>query len=108
MSCGDTLHEERLALGLRFLNYINGFVGCVELITVKTPQKYMNVEVGQEALLKCTFETSEASTDDLQFVWDFAASGTANATQVPINTSILTYVGCTHIALISFKSITLA
>lgn len=79
-------------IGFVLLNYTNGFEGCAEMITVKVPRKHMNVELGQDALLECTFETNEESTDGLNIAWDFAASGRSNSTQVPINTSVLMLV----------------
>lgn len=77
-----------LGIGFALLNYTNGFVGCAELIVVKTPQKHVIVDLGQDALLQCTFETTEESTDTLTFTWDFVATGTNNSIQVPTDTSI--------------------
>ncbi|KAK5859032.1 hypothetical protein PBY51_003128 [Eleginops maclovinus] len=48
-------------------------IGCVELITVSTPHKYVNVTTGQNVVLPCTFVTS-ADTKNLNIQWDFVPS----------------------------------
>ncbi|XP_059207569.1 V-set and immunoglobulin domain-containing protein 1-like [Centropristis striata] len=50
-------------------------IGCVELITVKTPHKYVNVTTGASVLLQCTFVTTEQTTG-LTIQWDFVSSMT--------------------------------
>lgn len=95
-----------LAIGFALLNCTNRFVGCAELITVKTPKKHMDVKLGENALLECTFETTVDSTSKLSFNWDFAASTSIAPNQVHTHTytSILTYGGSTSIALIALIS----
>ncbi|XP_076607337.1 V-set and immunoglobulin domain-containing protein 1-like [Chaetodon auriga] len=57
-------------------------IGCVELITVKTPQKYVNVTVGGTVLLQCTFVTTEQTTSSLTVQWDFVSSSSMKPQQV--------------------------
>ncbi|XP_041808391.1 V-set and immunoglobulin domain-containing protein 1-like [Chelmon rostratus] len=65
---------------LRLLVLIS-IIGCVELITVRTPQKYINVTVGGSVLLQCTFETT-AQTTNLNIQWDFVSSSSMTSQQV--------------------------
>lgn len=74
--------------GFVLLNHANGFVGYAELITVKTPRKRMDVELGENALLECTFETTEADTKRLTIFWEFAPSNKIESDQVPPQTII--------------------
>ncbi|KAJ8382937.1 hypothetical protein SKAU_G00037150 [Synaphobranchus kaupii] len=46
------------------------FMGCTNLMTVKTPQKFVNVSSGRSAFLECTFTTS-APTNNLNIQWSF-------------------------------------
>lgn len=57
------------------------FEGCVELITVSTPEKYINVTVGGSALLQCSFATT-AQTTNLIIQWDFVSSSSMTPQQV--------------------------
>ncbi|KAF3841345.1 hypothetical protein F7725_007207 [Dissostichus mawsoni] len=52
-------------------------IGCVELIKVSTPHKYVNVTKGGDVLLPCTFVTSEPDTKNLNIQWDFVATSSA-------------------------------
>lgn len=61
------------------------FLGCVELITVTTPKKYVNVTVGESILLQCMYESTEASTSGLTIQWDFVSSSSTNQVQVDIH-----------------------
>ncbi|XP_010773454.1 V-set and immunoglobulin domain-containing protein 1-like isoform X2 [Notothenia coriiceps] len=51
-------------------------IGCVELIKVSTPHKYVNVTRGTDVLLPCTFVTSAPDTN-LNIQWDFVATSSA-------------------------------
>lgn len=75
-----------LAIGFPLLDCTNRFVGCAELITVKTPKKHMDVKLGENALLECTFETNQDTTSRLSFSWDFAASTSISPKQVHTHT----------------------
>lgn len=77
-----------LAIGFPLLDCTNRFVGCAELITVGTPKKHMDVKLGENALLECTFETSEDTTSKLSFSWDFAASTSIASNQVHTHTHL--------------------
>ncbi|KAI3373511.1 hypothetical protein L3Q82_022107 [Scortum barcoo] len=57
------------------------FVGCVELITVSTPQKYVNVTRGGSVLLQCMFVTIDQTTG-LTIQWDFVSSSAMSPQQV--------------------------
>ncbi|KAF7661573.1 hypothetical protein LDENG_00258660 [Lucifuga dentata] len=57
-------------------------MGCGELITVTTPQKFVTVTVGGTALLQCNFVTSQDTTTSLTIQWNFASSSMAAAQQV--------------------------
>ncbi|KAJ0061843.1 hypothetical protein NL108_012498 [Boleophthalmus pectinirostris] len=46
--------------------------GCVELITVTTPHKFVNVTTGGTVLLQCTFVTSQP-TNGLTIQWDMVS-----------------------------------
>ncbi|XP_034082442.1 LOW QUALITY PROTEIN: V-set and immunoglobulin domain-containing protein 1-like [Gymnodraco acuticeps] len=52
-------------------------IGCVELIKVSTPHKYVNVTRGTDVLLPCTFVTSAPDTKKLNIQWDFVATSSA-------------------------------
>ncbi|XP_029923973.1 V-set and immunoglobulin domain-containing protein 1-like [Myripristis murdjan] len=56
-------------------------MGCVELITVKTPQKYVNVTVGGNVLLQCTFSTIPETTG-LTIQWDFVSTSSSTPQQL--------------------------
>ncbi|XP_068457401.1 V-set and immunoglobulin domain-containing protein 1-like [Clinocottus analis] len=49
-------------------------LGCVELISVTTPHKHVNVTKGAGALLQCVFQSTEQSTAALTVQWDFAST----------------------------------
>ncbi|XP_070839719.1 V-set and immunoglobulin domain-containing protein 1-like [Chaetodon trifascialis] len=57
-------------------------IGCVELITVSTPHKYINVTVGGSVFLQCTFVTTEQTTTSLTVQWDFVSSSSMKPQQV--------------------------
>ncbi|KAM7397706.1 hypothetical protein PAMA_005837 [Pampus argenteus] len=65
---------------LRLLVLI-GIIGCVELITVTTPQKYINVTTGESVQLQCNFVTTEATTR-LTIQWDFVSSSSLYPQQI--------------------------
>lgn len=56
-------------------------IGCVKLITVTTPQKHVNVTVGESILLQCSFATS-AETTGLIIQWDFVSSSSMTPQQL--------------------------
>lgn len=56
-------------------------IGYVQLITVTSPQKYVNVTVGGSVNLDCYFQTSEPTTS-LTIQWDFVSSSSMTAQQV--------------------------
>nr|XP_046267317.1 V-set and immunoglobulin domain-containing protein 1-like [Scatophagus argus] len=56
-------------------------IGCVELITVTTPLKYVNTTVGGSLLLQCMFDTTEKTTS-LTIQWDFVSSSSMTPQQV--------------------------
>ncbi|XP_044078645.1 V-set and immunoglobulin domain-containing protein 1-like isoform X1 [Siniperca chuatsi] len=56
-------------------------IGCVELITVTTPQKYVNVTRGGSVLLQCMFVTTE-QTNGLTIQWDFISPSSMRPQQV--------------------------
>ncbi|XP_035480543.2 V-set and immunoglobulin domain-containing protein 1 [Scophthalmus maximus] len=47
--------------------------GWVEMITVTTPQKFINVTMGESALLQCVFATTP-ETSSLTIQWDFISA----------------------------------
>ncbi|XP_008294153.1 V-set and immunoglobulin domain-containing protein 1-like [Stegastes partitus] len=57
-------------------------IGCVELITVTTSQKYVNVLKGQSAMLQCSFVSTEAATTSLTIQWDVVTSSSMTPQQV--------------------------
>uniref|UniRef100_A0A3Q1FVD0 V-set and immunoglobulin domain-containing protein 1 n=1 Tax=Acanthochromis polyacanthus TaxID=80966 RepID=A0A3Q1FVD0_9TELE len=57
-------------------------IGCAELITVTTSQKYVNVTSGQSALLQCSFVSTEATTTGLSIQWDFVSSSAVTPQQI--------------------------
>lgn len=57
------------------------FAGCVELITVSTPQKKVNVTVGGSVLLQCMFDTISETTG-LTIQWDFDSLSSITPQQV--------------------------
>lgn len=63
------------------LTVLLSLMGCVELITVKTPQKNVNVTVGGTVLLQCTFVTIQETTS-LNIQWEFVSSATMKTQQV--------------------------
>ncbi|XP_070700028.1 V-set and immunoglobulin domain-containing protein 1-like isoform X2 [Pempheris klunzingeri] len=65
---------------LRLLVLIS-IIGCAELITVSTPQKYVNVTLGGSVLLQCTFLTKDETTS-LTVQWDFVSSSSMAPQQV--------------------------
>uniref|UniRef100_A0A8C5HXX2 V-set and immunoglobulin domain-containing protein 1 n=1 Tax=Gouania willdenowi TaxID=441366 RepID=A0A8C5HXX2_GOUWI len=60
--------------GRSFLLYFLFFTGLVELITVTTPQKYVNVTKGGNVLLQCMFVSTEEETSSLTIQWEFDSS----------------------------------
>ncbi|XP_051257175.1 V-set and immunoglobulin domain-containing protein 1-like [Dicentrarchus labrax] len=56
-------------------------IGCVELITVSTPQKYVNVTLGGSVQLQCMFQTSQPTTG-LTIQWDFYSKSSITPQQV--------------------------
>ncbi|XP_068585577.1 V-set and immunoglobulin domain-containing protein 1-like [Cebidichthys violaceus] len=65
---------------LRLLVLIS-ITGCVELISVRTPQKHVNVTMGESALLQCMFVSTEETTA-LTIQWDFVSPSTMTPQQV--------------------------
>uniref|UniRef100_A0A8C5HY34 V-set and immunoglobulin domain-containing protein 1 n=1 Tax=Gouania willdenowi TaxID=441366 RepID=A0A8C5HY34_GOUWI len=63
-----------LAFRISFLLYFLFFTGLVELITVTTPQKYVNVTKGGNVLLQCMFVSTEEETSSLTIQWEFDSS----------------------------------
>lgn len=61
------------------------FVGFVELITVKTPQKYVNVTMGESVFLQCMFVTTDQTTS-LTIQWDFVSTSSMVPQQVDTHT----------------------
>ncbi|KAK7915840.1 hypothetical protein WMY93_011601 [Mugilogobius chulae] len=57
------------------------FFGCVELITVTTPQKFVNVTTGGKVLLQCTFLTGQ-QTDALTIQWDMVSKNSMTPQQL--------------------------
>uniref|UniRef100_A0A3Q3JNQ2 V-set and immunoglobulin domain-containing protein 1 n=1 Tax=Monopterus albus TaxID=43700 RepID=A0A3Q3JNQ2_MONAL len=55
--------------------------GCVELITVTTPQKNVNVTVGGSVLLQCMYVSSVETTTTLMFQWDHVRPSSMTAPQ---------------------------
>ncbi|XP_044227469.1 V-set and immunoglobulin domain-containing protein 1-like [Thunnus albacares] len=60
---------------------LTSIIGCVELITVTTLHKYVNVTKGENVLLQCNFETNEPTTS-LTIQWDFVSSSSMSPQQV--------------------------
>ncbi|XP_071384263.1 V-set and immunoglobulin domain-containing protein 1-like [Centroberyx affinis] len=56
-------------------------MGWVELITVRTPHKIVNVTMGGSVLLQCTFSTIEETTG-LTIQWDFISTSSMSPQQV--------------------------
>ncbi|XP_026225758.1 V-set and immunoglobulin domain-containing protein 1-like [Anabas testudineus] len=56
-------------------------IGCVELITVSSPQKYVNVTMGGSVQLQCMFVTIQETTS-LTIQWDFVSSSSLTPQQV--------------------------
>ncbi|XP_030010761.1 V-set and immunoglobulin domain-containing protein 1-like [Sphaeramia orbicularis] len=63
------------------LTVLLSLMGCVELITVKTPQKQVNVTTGGTVLLQCTFVTTQETTS-LNIQWEFVSSADMKTQQV--------------------------
>lgn len=57
------------------------FMGCADLVMVKTPQKSVNVTTGGTVALQCTFTTT-AATDKLNIQWTFEPKTTTVPQQV--------------------------
>ena len=53
----------------------------MELITVSTPHKYVNVTTGGSVLLQCTFDTIQ-QTSGLLIQWDFVSRSDMTPQQV--------------------------
>ncbi|XP_072302647.1 V-set and immunoglobulin domain-containing protein 1-like [Eucyclogobius newberryi] len=56
-------------------------IGCVELITVTTPRKFVNVTIGEQVLLQCIFETGQ-QTDALTIQWDVVSKNSMTPQQM--------------------------
>ncbi|KAE8287930.1 V-set and immunoglobulin domain-containing protein 1 Cortical thymocyte marker CTX Precursor [Larimichthys crocea] len=56
-------------------------IGCVDLITVSTPHKRVNVTVGESVLLQCMFDTI-SDTKGLTIQWDFDSPSSIAPQQV--------------------------
>ncbi|XP_034745122.1 V-set and immunoglobulin domain-containing protein 1-like [Etheostoma cragini] len=65
---------------LRLLALLS-IIGCVELISVTTPQRNINVTMGQSVLLQCAFVTNVATTG-LTIQWDFISSASMTPQQL--------------------------
>uniref|UniRef100_A0A8C6UGS6 V-set and immunoglobulin domain-containing protein 1 n=1 Tax=Neogobius melanostomus TaxID=47308 RepID=A0A8C6UGS6_9GOBI len=65
---------------LRFTVFFT-LIGCVELITVSTPQRFVNVTTGASVLLQCTFVTSQ-QTDALNIQWDMISKSSMTPQQL--------------------------
>ncbi|KAA8587192.1 hypothetical protein FQN60_001028, partial [Etheostoma spectabile] len=65
---------------LRLLALVS-IIGCVELISVTTPQKNINVTMGQSVLLQCMFVTN-VDTTGLTIQWDFVSSASMTPQQL--------------------------
>lgn len=52
------------------------------LITVKAPQKFVNVTTGGSVLLQCTFATTSQQTDALTIQWDMISKSSMNPQQM--------------------------
>ncbi|XP_053187978.1 V-set and immunoglobulin domain-containing protein 1-like [Scomber japonicus] len=65
---------------LRLLVLIS-IIGYVELITVTTPHKHVNVTKGGSLLLQCYFVSTESTTTGLTIQWDFVSSASMTASQ---------------------------
>ncbi|XP_070774189.1 V-set and immunoglobulin domain-containing protein 1-like [Enoplosus armatus] len=61
---------------------LTSIIGCVELITVSSPQKYVNVTRGGSVLLQCMFVTTEQTAAGLTIQWDFVSSSSMTPQQV--------------------------
>ncbi|GAA6218365.1 V-set and immunoglobulin domain-containing protein 1-like [Lates japonicus] len=55
---------------------LTSIIGCAELITVRTPQKHVNVTKGGNVLLQCMFVTTAEETTGLTIQWNFVPSST--------------------------------
>ncbi|KAG7223356.1 hypothetical protein INR49_015712, partial [Caranx melampygus] len=60
---------------------LSSLIGCVELISVTTPQKYVNVTKGASVKLQCMFVTTQETTS-LTIQWDFVPSSSLEPEQV--------------------------
>ncbi|XP_071316956.1 V-set and immunoglobulin domain-containing protein 1-like [Trachinotus anak] len=60
---------------------LTGIMGCVELIMVTTPQKYVNVTMGGSVKLQCMFVTTQETTS-LTIQWDFVPLSSLTPEQV--------------------------
>uniref|UniRef100_A0A8C3GCW0 V-set and immunoglobulin domain-containing protein 1 n=1 Tax=Cyclopterus lumpus TaxID=8103 RepID=A0A8C3GCW0_CYCLU len=58
------------------------FLGCVELISVSTPHKHVNVTIGESALLQCMFRSTDQTTTGLTIQWDFVSPSSMTPQQV--------------------------
>ncbi|XP_034406446.1 V-set and immunoglobulin domain-containing protein 1-like [Cyclopterus lumpus] len=57
-------------------------IGCVELISVSTPHKHVNVTIGESALLQCMFRSTDQTTTGLTIQWDFVSPSSMTPQQV--------------------------
>ncbi|CAI5644084.1 unnamed protein product [Oreochromis niloticus] len=67
---------------VQLLLVLLSITGCVELITVTTMQKYVNVTIGESVLLDCTFTTTAATTSGLTIQWEFLSKSAMTAQQI--------------------------
>ncbi|XP_030602612.1 V-set and immunoglobulin domain-containing protein 1-like [Archocentrus centrarchus] len=67
---------------LQLVLVLFSITGCVELITVTTPQKYVNVTAGGSVLLQCEFATTEATTTSLTIQWDLVSTSFVGQKQI--------------------------
>uniref|UniRef100_A0A7N6BVP6 V-set and immunoglobulin domain-containing protein 1 n=1 Tax=Anabas testudineus TaxID=64144 RepID=A0A7N6BVP6_ANATE len=63
------------------VQFLRSSAGCVELITVSSPQKYVNVTMGGSVQLQCMFVTIQETTS-LTIQWDFVSSSSLTPQQV--------------------------
>ncbi|XP_028278008.1 V-set and immunoglobulin domain-containing protein 1-like [Parambassis ranga] len=57
-------------------------IGYVELITVTTPEKYVNVTMGESILLNCMFVSTADTTTSLTIQWEFISSSSMTPQQI--------------------------
>ncbi|CAL8281998.1 unnamed protein product [Arctogadus glacialis] len=56
--------------------------GCAELITVTSPQRYVNVTVGGSLLLQCSFVSTTLETTNLVVMWNFVEKSSSSLKQI--------------------------